>query len=261
MKKWACLAAGLCLCGTLSVLPAAAEDYNPTDRFFVNDFADVISAEDEDAIFALGKKLYEQTKAQVVAVTVPSLDGGELRDYAYQLAQRWGIGEEDKDTGVLLLLTMEERQVTVEVGRGLEGGIPDIKAGRILDTYATPKFRDGDYSGGMLDTYDSLVNEVYLELGLDPDSSYTPIEDIVHENDDGGVVFVVIAVLLVVMFALFFGRGRGGRGGPPIIFFGGHGGFRGGGFRGGGGFGGRGGGGGFSGGGGSFGGGGASRGF
>ena len=159
---------------------------------------------------------------------------------------------------MLLLLAMDERQVTIEVGKGLEGGIPDIKAGRILDTYATPKFKEGDYSGGMLDAYRSLVNEVMIELGLEPDASYTPIDDVVHENDDGGTVFIVILVALVILCGFFFGR-PGRRGGPPVIFWhsgrGGHGGGFGGGFGGGGG------GGGFSGGGGSFGGGGASRGF
>ena len=255
-KRWGTLlAAGalaLCLCPA-----AAAEQYEPTTRFFVNDFAGVLSDEAGDAMYQRGVRLYQQSKAQVVAVTVPSMDGEDVADYAYELAQRWGIGEEKEDTGVLLLLAIEERKVTIQVGKGLEGGIPDIKAGRILDTYATPKFTDGDYSGGMADAYNALVNEVYIELGLEPDASYTPIEDIVHENDDGGAVFVIVPILIVLLLAISFSRRGGGRGGPPIIFFGGGhrggGGFRGGGFGGGGG--------GFSGGGGSFGGGGASRGF
>lgn len=256
-RRWgSLLAAGvlaLCLCPA-----AAAEQYEPTSRFFVNDFAGVLSDEAEEAMYQQGVRLYQQSKAQVVAVTVPSMDGADVADYAYELAQRWGIGEEKEDTGVLLLLAMDERQVDIEVGKGLEGGIPDIKAGRILDTYATPKFTDGDYSGGMTDTYNALVNEVYIELGLEPDASYTPIEEIVHQNDDGGAVFVIVPVLTVLLLAIFVSRrgGRGGRGGPPFIFFGGH--HRGGGGLGGGGFSG---GGGFRGGGGSFGGGGASRGF
>lgn len=259
-KRGARILAALGVCAALG-LPVAALDLTPTDRFFVNDFANVLSAEAEDAIYAAGVQLYEKTGAQVVAVTVSSLEGEDIRDAGYSLAQSWQIGEKDKDTGILLLLAVEDRQITVEVGSGLEGAITDMKAGRILDQYATPKFKEDDYSGGMLDAYDSLVNEVYIEFGQEPDASYTPIDDIVHENDDGGWVFLEIGVILIVLLAVFFGaRHRGGRGGPPIIFFGGRGGGFGGGFRGGGGFSG-GGGGGFSGGGGSFGGGGASRGF
>lgn len=259
MRQRRCLAAVLGLVWTLLAVPAAAAEggsYSPTDRFFVNDFAGVLSAEAEETIFAQGKALYERTKAQVVAVTVPSLEGADIREYALDLGRRWGVGEKEKNTGVVLLLAMEERRVTIEVGYGLEGALPDIKAGRILDTYATPKFKQDDYSGGMADAYRSLVNEVYIEFGLDPDEGYTPIDDLVHQDDDGGVVYVVIALLMIVLFLAFFGRrGRGGRGGPPFIFFGGPhhgGGFGGGGFGGGGGF---------RGGGGSFGGGGASRGF
>lgn len=256
MKRRGVRLLAACGLGLVLALPAAALELEPTDRFFVNDYADVITAEAEDAIYAAGVQLYEKTGAQVVAVTVSSLDGEDVRDAGYSLANAWGIGKEGDDTGILLLFAVEDRQVTVEVGSGLEGGIPDMKAGRVLDHYATPKFREDDYSGGMLDAYTALVNEVYIELGQQPDASYTPIEEIVHENDDGGWVFLEIGVILVVLLAVFFGsRHRGGRGGPPIIFFGGRGGgFRGGGFGGGGG-------GGFSGGGGSFGGGGASRGF
>ena len=258
MRLLAAAGLSLVLFAGTALPAAAAEAFEPTDRFFVNDFADVLWAYAEDEMYNLGKQLFARSEAQVVAVTVPSMDGEEVRDFAYELANRWGIGKEKEDTGVLLLLAMDERQVTIEVGKGLEGGIPDIKAGRILDTYATPKFKEGDYSGGMLDAYRSLVNEVMIELGLEPDASYTPIDDVVHENDDGGTVFIVILVALVILCGFFFGR-PGRRGGPPVIFWhsgrGGHGGGFGGGFGGGGG------GGGFSGGGGSFGGGGASRGF
>ncbi len=250
MRLLAAAGLSLVLFAGTALPAAAAEAFEPTDRFFVNDFADVLSAQAEDEMYNLGKQLFARSEAQVVAVTVPSMDGEEVRDFAYELANRWGIGKEKEDTGVLLLLAMDERQVTIEVGKGLEGGIPDIKAGRILDTYATPKFKEGDYSGGMLDAYRSLVNEVMIELGLEPDASYTPIDDVVHENDDGGTVFIVILVALVILCGFFFGR-PGRRGGPPVIFW----------HSGRGGHGGGGGGGGFSGGGGSFGGGGASRGF
>lgn len=75
-----------------------------TDRFFVNDFANVLSDEAENTMYKQGVQLYEKTKAQVVAVTVDSLDGEQIEDYSYDLANRWGIGEAEKDTGVLLLL-------------------------------------------------------------------------------------------------------------------------------------------------------------
>lgn len=238
---------------------AKKSEWEPTDAFFVNDFAGVLSSEAKEEIYALGVELQAKTKAQVVAVTVPSLEGEDIRSFGLELARRWGIGEKDKNTGVLLLLAIEERRVSVEVGYGLEGRITDAMTGILLDTYATPSFRNDDYSTGMKDTYRALVNEVYLEFGMEAlDSDYVPASQRLEEDGDGYGILPGIAVLMLLIGVALAGRRFHFW---PFLFFGGHGprggtGGFGGGFRGGGGFGG-----GFRGGGGSFGGGGGSRGF
>lgn len=141
MKKAAAAFCGVLWCVMLFCVPAsAAIPWTPTDRFFVNDFADVISAEDEERIYQAGVQLFEKTKAQVVAVTVPSLEGMDIRDFGVQLGREWGVGEKEKDTGVVLILALEERQVRIEVGYGLEGILTDAKTGVILDEYARPPF-------------------------------------------------------------------------------------------------------------------------
>ncbi len=231
------------------VLPVTAQttDLVPTDRFFVNDFAGVISNETEEQLYRAGVQLYEKTKAQVVVVTVDTVGGQDIHEYGVQLGRAWGIGEKEKNTGVLLLLAVQDREVDISVGYGLEGAITDARSGIILDNYAVPYFKNNDFSEGLAATYDALVNEVYIEFGLEPDPHYTPVDELSH---DGSWVSVVIFFLLLVI--LLFSRRRfpGAFFFFPIGGFGGH-------HRGGGGFGG----GGFSGGGGSFGGGGASRGF
>ena len=122
----------------LCIPASAAIRWNPTDRFFVNDFADVISSEDEDRIYQAGVQLYEKTKAQVVAVTVPTLDGMDISDFGVQLGRQWGVGDKEKNNGVLLIFALEERRVRIEVGYGLEGALTDAKTGRLLDQYALP---------------------------------------------------------------------------------------------------------------------------
>lgn len=231
----------------------------PMERFFVNDFADVLSDEAENAIYAQGVQLQEKTNAQVVAVTVDSLDGEEIEDYSYDLANAWGIGEAKKDTGALLLLAVEERQVRIEVGSGLEGQLTDGKTGRILDHYAVPYLKEDDFSAGIQKAYEAIVNEVYLEFGMQAEEGYIPADQLPDSEDevdgaDGFVILVMVFVLIVLFctvgphlpFWAYLGTNhhRGGRGG----FGGGFGGFSGGG-------------GGFSGGGGGFSGGGSSRGF
>ena len=242
------LAAALALLGGCSLFEAEALP-DATDRFFVNDFASVMSDTDEQTVYEAGVRLYEATKAQVVLVTVSSLGGRELKDYAIDLARAWGIGDADKDSGILLLFTTDGPHSRIEVGYGLEGALPDSKAGRILDTYLVPCYGDEErWSAGLTDTYKALLNVVYTEYGLE-DNLYPLRAPAEEEFDAGGIAMLIVT--LIIFLIIVFNRRRG----LPFLFlpgnFGGHSGFSGG--RGG--FGG----GGFSGGGGGFGGGGASR--
>lgn len=219
-------------------------------NFFVNDYANVISNDDENKMQKQGETLYKDCGAQVVVVTVKSLDGADIDSYSLELARSWGIGSKDKNDGVLLLLSVEDRKVKIEVGYGLEGAIPDSKAGRILDTYGVEYFKNNDFSSGLTSVYNSIINEVYIENGISPSDDYTPVETSKQDNISGWIYIAI--VLLMIILPLIRRRRR-----RPFIFFGGPGGFSGGssgGFSGGGS-------GGFSGGGGSFGGGGSSRGF
>lgn len=268
-KRIFCLLAAMLLL-LVGLLPASAKTKlpAPTDDFFVNDFAGCLNAEDAAKMQARGEALYRDTGAQVVVVTVSSLEGAAIEDYGYDLANAWGIGEEKADSGVLLLLSTGDRRVRIEVGKGLEGCLPDGKTGRILDNYAVPYFKDDDFSTGLLETYSVLINEVYTEYGQTP-SDYVPVDDAWEyedSDDNDGFEFLgaffpfALVMLLIVISVLRGGRGGGSRhsGGthfPPGSFGGG---FSGGGFSGGGSHSS---GGGFHGGGGSFGGGGSSRGF
>ena len=112
-----------CLLLCTYLLPTAAKSKlpSPTDAFFVNDFANCLTAADAAEMQSLGEALYKATGAQVVVVTVSSLDGEAIEDYGYDLANEWGIGADKADSGVLLLLSTGDRQVRIEVGKGLEG--------------------------------------------------------------------------------------------------------------------------------------------
>lgn len=249
------------LLGLLSLAGCEEEKpLEPTEKFYVNDFSDVLSEEAEETILAEGRKLNETeaTKgAQVVVVTVKTIGDEDINDYSVELGRRWGIGDKDEDNGVLILLVTEDRNVRIATGYGIEGALPDSKVGRILDHYAVPDFKNDDFESGILKTYKAVVNEVYNEYGITPDD-YVPADTLEESQDSPNVKKIVISwiilIVIVVLYLIFF-RGH-------IVFF--PIGFGGGGRFGGGGFGGSSGGGsfgGFSGGGGSFGGGGAGRGF
>lgn len=269
MKRILACAAAVILAVTLCLAAAAEVAYQPTAQFFVNDFANVLSAQTEQEIVELGRALQQQTGAQAVAVTVPSLDGQSVEDYAIDLANSWGIGQAEENNGVLILIAVEERKLRIEVGLGLEGALPDGKTGRIMDEYMTPPLRQNDYSAGMLEGYRAVASQIYQEYGIDtPELSGYGMSSgqTAGNKQDLSTVLTLISPMAIVILLLILRLVSRGRGFPFFWFFGGprgpHGGGGndtfGGGFSGGGGFGG---GGGFSGGGGGFGGGGGSRGF
>lgn len=239
---------------------SAAEIPKATKNFFVNDFANVISNADEEKMQQQGVALYKACGAQVVVVTVNDTDGDDIESYSLELARSWKIGSKNNNDGILLLLSVADRKVRIEVGYGLEGALPDSKTGRILDTYGIEHFKNDEFSTGLAAVYDSLVNEVYIEKDLEPAEGYTPISEIQSDTSaketDIGYIIVAVIILICFLTSLRKKHRRGYVFDSDDTYHGGFGGgFGGGGFSGGSS------GGGFSGGGGSFGGGGSSRGF
>ena len=130
--------------------------YSPTNNFFVNDFANILSSSTESAIQQMAVSTQNATTAQIVVVTVPDLEGRDIEGYSNELFNTWKIGNEEKDNGVLLLISSGDRKVRIEVGYGLEGAINDAKAGRILDDVAIPYMKNNDY-----DTVHSVYKYTY----------------------------------------------------------------------------------------------------
>lgn len=245
----------------LSVCGCKSEEFkypSPTKEFYINDYADVISPADEEKILSKGAALKEKTTAQAVVLTVDSLNGIEPSKYASDIGNEWGVGDKEKDNGLVLLFSKGDREIFIGTGDGIGGFLPDSKTGRIIDTYGLEKLENDEFSEGITAIYDALINELYIAYGLEPQENYTPIDKLPEEDSEsvGSVLlsWIIMLIILVVISFIFRGRGgRGGRGGGIFFIgtphFGGFSGGRGGGF------------GGFSGGGGSFGGGGAGRGF
>ncbi len=229
---------------TLPLLMGAA--LQPTDRFYVNDYANVLSQQTKDAIYSTSKAMYNETGAQVVVLTVNSLDGKSIEDYGLETARAWKIGSAEKNNGILLLLSTGDRAVRIEVGYGLEGSINDAKAGRLIDEFAVPYYKDNDFSQGTENLYYAVMNIVRQEYGLE----VLPDTPVYNENGDMNLTVIIIIFILLTSITGFISRKQGYRNSRHN-----RGSYWGGGFGGGGGGGGN------FGGGGGFGGGGASRNF
>ncbi|MBN1895213.1 TPM domain-containing protein [bacterium] len=229
----------------------------PDHRGAVNDFAGVIQDEYRHRMEALAQEVLEKTGSPVVVVTVKDLGGTTVEDYAHRLFQKWGIGNREKDNGVMILTAIEERKIRIENGYGVEGILPDGLTGSILDRDVLPDLRNGDYGAGLYKGMARIAGILAKEAGVVIDGSLKAPQSYPGEDDDRNC----LPVLLIFIFLVIVTKGRIIPWLLLAFLSGGSGGSRGGGF--GGGFGGGGSfGGGFGGfGGGSSGGGGASRGF
>lgn len=132
----------------------------------VNDFANLISPADILQIQKLSQELLEKTGTSLVVVTVPDLGDSDIRSYATALYGKWGVGEKGKDKGVLILFAKKERRIRIETGYGVEGILPDGLVGQILDQYAIPWFKKGDYSEGLLACSVSVAQIIARDAGV-----------------------------------------------------------------------------------------------
>ncbi len=155
----------------------------PTQSFYVNDYANLLDQDTEDYIINTNIELYEKTGAQIVIVTVQNLEENSLEEYATELFRSFGIGDKDKNNGVLLLLALEERQFRIEVGYGLEGALTDAKTGRIQDNYIIPYLKEERWNDGIRNGFNAILEEVTKEYGVNIEGEIAvPIQQKKPEN-------------------------------------------------------------------------------
>jgi uncharacterized protein len=238
----------------------AAEVLPPVPKQYFNDYAHVVSSTTVDQLNAKLEQFERDSSDQILVAIYPKMQSdSSIEDYTVRVAQSWKVGQKGRDNGAVLFVFVQDRKLYIQVGYGLEGALPDALAKRIIETEIKPRFRNGDYAGGLTAGVDAILAAV---RGESKGTGTT-----VAEHNQSGAGPAVVLLVIVAIFLLFFlaamrraskGAGyRRGYGGGWII---GGGGWSGGGWSSGSGVGGGGGGfssGGFSSGGGSFGGGGA----
>jgi len=227
----------------------------PNPAKLVNDYANILTADQKQA---LENKLYQfddSTSNQVTVVIVPRLDGRDVADAAIEIGRNWGVGGKSNNNGVVLLISVEDRKLNISPGYGLEKSLPDLVCQQIIKNIIVPNFKGNDDDRGRDEGTDAIIQATQGEFKAPANYNKSG-----KSFSLGKIIFIVI--MIIVFLAVSSGGGRGGgsfmssRGAMPFIL----GSLLGGGGRGGGGFGGGGGGGGGFGGfgGGSFGGGGSS---
>lgn len=137
----------------------------------VVDNANLLSAQSRSALTELLAQHEQQTSNQVVVVTLAELAGYDIADYGYQLGRHWQIGQKDKDNGVLLIVSIAERKIRIEVGYGLEGALTDALSSQIIRNEITPAFKQGDYERGINQGVDAILSAIAGEYVLEEGGS------------------------------------------------------------------------------------------
>lgn len=228
----------LALLLTIASALAAPQVVQPTEDFYVNDSANVLSDEVEGLIVLNNDALYAACGAQIVFVTVPTTGTASIEDYAYTLFNSWGIGSSDKNNGLLLLMAIDDDDYWLVQGKGIQDYITSGDLDDMLYNDLEPDFAAKDYSAGaeklFTALFDAVVRVYGLNLTLDTtlyedyravrsESAYTP--SAAPRNDDSGdaaiVLWVVVIVLVIALITIVnsFRRRRriyrGGMGMPP----------------------------------------------
>ncbi len=234
MRKFKILIITLIALFILQVSSVGKEASFPRPVGYVNDFAHLIPSSDISRLTALVTELERKTTSEIAIVTLESIPEGDIESYAVDLFEEWGIGKKGEDNGLLILVSVRERLVRIEVGYGLEGTITDGTAGEVIRQKIAPSFGKGEFGEGLFNGTATLANLVAREKGVELSAlSSLPRED--YEVDPAGRSQrrKALANLLYFFLILLFLGGRFFL--LPWLFFMGGGGFWG---RGGGGFGG-----------------------
>lgn len=203
---------------------AHAQNY-PEPTGYINDFAEIIDTATEERLEKELIAYEQQTTNEIVVATVESLEGVTVEEYAVELFERWGVGKEGQDNGVLFLVSEGDRKVRIEVGYGLERDVTDAQSKRILESRVTPSFRNDDFTTGVDQGVQGIIETISGEGSVaeeqavenEGSSLLSTLISGIFQFFGGAFQFVIFALIIYAITR------RNGRGGPPI-FFGGFGG-------------------------------------
>jgi uncharacterized protein len=145
--------------GALVAAPSVFALDIPTNDGYVTDSANLLSSNQKDALDEDLRQYEAATSNQIAVLTISSLSGAEISDFAVEVGRKWGVGT-TKNNGVMMVISYQDRMVNISPGYGLEGVLPDIVVKGIIDTDIVPAFRDGEYAKGITDAVESIKKHI-----------------------------------------------------------------------------------------------------
>lgn len=194
----------LLLLALVSISQAHAKEVPPRPNKLVNDYAQLLDPEQEAALERKLVAYADSTSTQIAIVLDQSLEGDDVFEYSFRIAESWGIGTKENDNGILIYAALEDRKLYIHSGMGVQDYLTDNVAKRLLDQVLRPAFRQQNYYGGL-----DQITTILIDLGA---GKYT--NDNPKASGDGRISpFVVLLIIFAVIFLFGFLGNSGGRGG------------------------------------------------
>jgi uncharacterized protein len=169
---------------------------------WVHDEANILSAQAKAELEYMLKTERDSTSNQIAVLIVPTLNGDDISRYAVEVFEKWKLGKAEKDNGALFLIAVNDRKMRIEVGYGLEGVLTDAVSGRINRNEVAPRFRTGDYDGGVKAGVNAIIQTIKGE--------YKNEEPPQQRKRKRGTPISTIIILLIIIFIASRRRGGGG---------------------------------------------------
>ena len=188
---------------------ALSQQLPPKSNTLVTDFTNTLSADDLQQLEHKLVAFDDSTSTQIAVVIIKSVGDYDINEYGQKLGRAWGIGQQGKNNGILVLVALGDRKVTIQTGYGAEGAVPDVVTHEIIQNDITPRFKQQDYYGGLSTATDDLMK--YMK------GEYKAAKKPQTDDDDSGWGGIVILIFIVVIFLIIIFRRNGGGGGGHII--------------------------------------------
>lgn len=196
---------------------AFAQDFPEKPGTLVNDYANVLSTAQKQALENKLVTFNDSSSTQIAIAILKSVGDYDINEYTVELGRKWGVGQSGKNNGIMIVVAVGDRKISIQTGYGLEGALPDIYAKRIIDNDIKPNFKAGNYYAGLDEGTTSIIKYTRGEYKNDNPKTSS------KKGGSGSIVIIIIIVIVIIIIMRKGGGGGseviGGRGASNALFW------------------------------------------
>jgi len=181
-----------------------AQDFPEKPNTLVNDYANVLSADQKQMLESKLVAFNDSSSTQIAIAILKSVGDYDINEYAVELGRKWGVGQSGKNNGIMIVVAVGDRKISIQTGYGVEGALPDIYAKRIIDNDIKPNFKAGNYYAGLDAGTTSIIKYTKGEYKNDSPKA--------SSSKKGGIGSIAIVIFIVVIIIIIIRKGGGGGG-------------------------------------------------